>query len=53
MGDPFPVPPAVLRGQSTSSSLAVVAVGVIPDDEVLEQDFLTVPGCQPVEPLVA
>jgi len=53
IGHPFPVPPAVLRGQAVAGSRLVVLMRAIPDDEVLEQDFLAMPGRQPVEPLVS
>ena len=47
------MPPAVLRGQAVPGPRLVLLMRAIPDDEVLEPDFLAMPGRQPVEPLVA
>src|SRR5208337_4843189 len=53
IGHPFPVPPAVLRGQAVAGPWLVLLMSVITNEEILEQDFLTVPGRQPVDPLVS
>ena len=42
----------MLRGQAVPGPRLVILVRAIPDDEVFEQDFLAMPGRQPVEPLV-
>ena len=46
------VPGGAPAARRSASSRLVLLVGAIPDDEVLEQDFLTVPCPQPVEPLI-
>jgi hypothetical protein len=50
---PFPAPAAVRRGQAVACPLLVLLMRAIPDDEVLEQDFLAMADRQSVEPLIS
>ncbi len=47
------MPPAVLSGQAVPGPRLVLLMRAIPNNEVLEQDFLAMPGRQPVDPLVS